>query len=55
MKEKLALKKKLIEDTCSIASMKSTVDPKLLDQFAEDILQTWKAIQDQVYSYKLVC
>ena len=30
------------------------MDPELLDQFAEDILQTWKAIQDQVCIYLFV-
>ena len=48
LKDKLALKDKLIEDYSSIASMKNTVNPELLDGPMQDISQTWEAVQKQV-------
>ena len=48
LKEKLALKEKLIEDTQFIAAQKHSVKPDKLKEVKSDFEDTWKAIEDQV-------
>ena len=48
LKEKLALKEKLIDDTRFIAAHEHTVEPDKLNEAKRDFEDTWKAIEDQV-------
>lgn len=49
MKEKVALKEKLLEDTEFIAAQENTVKGDKLNEVKKDFEDTWKAIEDQVY------
>ena len=49
LKEKVALKEKLIEDTSVIAAQEKSVKPDKLNEVKNDFEDTWKAIEDQVW------
>jgi len=48
LKEKLAQKDKLIDDTSFIAAQEATVIPDKLTEAKKDFEDTWQAIEDQV-------
>jgi len=48
LKEKLAQKDKLIDDTSFISSKLHIVDPELFLKFKNELVETWKMIEDQV-------